>query len=377
MSEEEPRVRVRSREDEELTCSRKAARRAGTLSGWIEDTTDDGSFRTNLTAADLRVILGLCEDGDSSALASHSPEELVAVMTGANYLDAPDAFSAAARQFHIRFLAGKSVEELRTNLGAENDMSDADQAAALAEPAFTPPPSQEQAEGPPRVQRGVSLLAVKEVLEVALQEADAAALCRLKAVSVAWCARARRELFNRLCCREGQPEPAGVASITDLDVQVLNDAGRPWEVVVAGRQLPQLARLHGFGLVVDVQAVRQAVRDPNEMRGNGPLGGAALRSCIQGEGEPPHELLLAAMACAASGTVRGVPVQRLRDDDAIDELDLHDSGLGVIGAALLGLMLPATTSVRSLRCVPQTRPSRHQPAFPPLHCSAHFLVSAR
>jgi hypothetical protein len=355
MSEEEPRVRVRSREDEELTCSRKAASRAGTLSGWIDNTTDDGSFPTDLTAADLRVILGLCEDDDSSALASHSLEELVAVMTGANYLDAPVAFSAAARQFHIRFLAGKSVEELRTNLGAENDMSDADQAAALAEPAFTPPPSQEQAEGPPRVQRGVSLLAVKEVLEVALQEADAAALCRLKAVSVAWCARARRELCNRLCCREGQPEPTGVASITDLDVEVLNRAGRPWEVVVAGRQLPQLARLHGFGFLVDVQEARQADWDPYD------------------EGGPPHELLLAAVACAASGTVWGVPVQRLREDDAIDVLDLEESGLGVISAELLSLMLPAATSVRSLRCVPQTRPSRHQPAFPRCTVAPTFL----
>ena len=208
---------------------------------------------------------------------------------------------------------------------------------------------------------GASLLGLDhDVLGEVLQKVGAAALCQLKAASVAWRTHARRELFNRLCCREGQPEPAGVASITDLDVQVLNGAGRPWEVVVAGRQLPQLARLHGFGLVVDVQAVRQAVRDPNEMRGNGPLGGAALRSCIQGEGEPPHELLLAAVACAASGKVRGVPVQQLREDDAIDEF-LYLSRAGVIGAELLSLMLPAATSVRRLRCVPQTtRPSRHQ-----------------
>ena len=38
-------------------------------------------------------------------------------MVGANFLDAPGAFSAAARQLNTRFLAGKSVEELRTNLG--------------------------------------------------------------------------------------------------------------------------------------------------------------------------------------------------------------------------------------------------------------------
>ena len=219
---------------------------------------------------------------------------------------------------------------------------------------------------------GASLLGLdQDVLGEVLQKVGAAALCQLKAASVAWRTHARRELFNRLCCREGQPEPAGVASITDLDVQVLNGAGRPWEVVVAGRQLPQLARLHGFGLVVDVQAVRQADvgaeeeddgddDDDDDDDADAPLGGAALRRCIQGEGEPPHELLLAAVACAASGKVRGVPVQQLREDDAIDEF-LYLSRAGVIGAELLSLMLPAATSVRRLRCVPQTtRPSRHQ-----------------
>jgi len=90
---------------------------------------------------------------------------------------------------------------------------------------------------------GASFLAAQDVLEAVLQEVDAAALCQLKAVSVAWCTQARRELCNRLCRREGQPETAGVAGITDLDVAVLSDAGRPWEVVVAGRQLPQPCQL--------------------------------------------------------------------------------------------------------------------------------------
>ena len=283
---------------------------------------------------------------------------------------------------NTRFLAGKSVEELRTNLGAENDLSEAEQAAALAEPTFTPPPppSQEPAEGPPRVQRGprgVSLMAPEDVLEAALGEADATSLCRLKAVSVAWRARARRELWRRLYARlgwrelwgplcelchrdvEGQPKPTRdrVADITDLDAECLQNAGRLWGVVVAGRQqlLPKLARLHGYGFVVDVQAVRQAdLRDvqavPQADQREGPLGGAALRRCIEGEGGPPPELLLAAVACAASGEVRGVPVQWLREDAAIGSLDLGLSCIDVIGAGLLGIMLPAATSVRSLRC---------------------------
>ena len=286
------------------------------------------------------------------------------MMVAANYLDAPGAFSAAASQLNIRFLAGKTVEELRTSLGAEDDMSQAEQAAALAEPAFTPQPqepAEESTAGPPCPQRGVSLLAGPDVLEAMLQQADAAALCQLKAVSVEWRARARRELCNRLCRREGQPEPTGLASITDLDVEGLALTGRPWEVVVAGRELPQLARLHGFGFVVDVHAVREADLDPEEDddddnddddgdNDDAPFGGTALRSCIGGEGDPPRELLFAAVACAACGTVCGVPVQELRDDNAIDSLNLDESGLGVIGAVLLGLMLPALRSVRSLRC---------------------------
>ena len=223
----------------------------------------------------------------------------------------------------------------------------------------------------------VWLLAAEDEREAVLQEVDAAALCQLKAVSAAWCTHARRELCNRLCRYEG-------ASITDLDVRVLNDAGRPWEVVVAGRQLPQLARLRGFGFVVNLEAVREAdleVRSwggsPSMQRCDAPLGGAALRRCIEGEGEPPHELLLAAVACAAPGTVRGVPVQRLREDDAIGSLILEHISIGVISAALLGLMLPTATSVRSLRCPSDNAfRQRSQPAFPPPHCSAHFLVSA-
>ena len=142
-----------------------------------------------------------------------------------------------------------------------------------------------------------SLLAADDVRGAVLKNVHAAALCQLKAVSKAWCTHARRELCTRLCRYEG-------ASITDLDVECLNDAGRPWEVVIAGRQLPQLARLRGFGFVVDVQAVREA--DLGAAANDGPLGGVALRSCIEGEGDPPREMLLAAVACAASGTVCGV-----------------------------------------------------------------------
>ena len=41
-------------------------------------------------------------------------------------------------------------------------------------------------------------------------------------------------------------------------------------------------------------------------------------------------------------------MERLREDDALDELDLSESGIGVTGATLLAFMLPAAMSVRSL-----------------------------
>ena len=118
----EPPVRVRSREGEEVDCSRMAARSAGTLRHMIDDTAE-GICPVDVPVVVLRVVLDACNHDDSgfSRMASHSLEELVAVMTGANFLDAPGAFSAAARQLNNRFLAGKSVEELHTNLGAEND----------------------------------------------------------------------------------------------------------------------------------------------------------------------------------------------------------------------------------------------------------------
>ena len=156
---------------------------------------------------------------------------------------------------------------------------------------------------------GESLLAAEDELEAVLQEVDVAAMCQLKRVSVAWCAHARRELCTRVCRREG-------ASITDVNVECLNEAGRPWEVVVAGRQLPQLARLRGFVFVVDLEEVRNADLGAEAEDDTAPLGGVTLRSCIQGEGEPPHELLLAAVACAARRMVFGVPVQQLQEESS-------------------------------------------------------------
>ena len=74
----------------------------------------------------------------------------------------------------------------------------------------------------------------------------------------------------------------------------------------------------------------------------------ALRACITPEqGEVPRELLLAAIALAASGTVGGVPVQELREG-GVDELDLSDLGLGPASAQLIGMLLPVNASVTKI-----------------------------
>ena len=187
-----------------------------------------------------------------------------------------------------------------------------------------------------------------------LKRCDAQTLRQLKAVSARWQQRARRALWDRLLdlCSRQSPRPQCLDDVEELDVGEF-----PREAVTAACQMPNLARLRGYGFRVELngpQGVRQAAlggADPT-----GPLGGAALRSCIEGEGEPPPELLLAAVACAASGKVLGVPVQRLREDDAIVSLDLDDTEADDISAGLLGLMLPAATSVHSLRCVEGATP---------------------
>ena len=83
-----------------------------------------------------------------------------------------------------------------------------------------------------------------------------------------------------------------------------------------------------------------------------------VQTC-KSERHPPDKLLLAAVACAAPGTVCGVPVQQLRDDEAIGSLNLYSWNLGAIGVELLSLMLPVATSLRELRWAARTTPLAH------------------
>ena len=283
------------------------------------------------------------------------------------WFDAPLLTSVLAEGV-ARLLGGKSADALRTLLEASDDLGDQEKKAALREPLFAPPDTAAPAAAPaaaapPPLARSVSL-AMDEGAEdegnmmACLERCDARTLRQLKAVSAGWQQRARRALWERLCSRQTS-RPQSLDDIEELDVEDFQPRVGLHEAVAAVRSMPNLARLRGYGFRVDLkrrllsgveQGVEQAALGGADQ--GGPLGGAALRGCIhEGEGEPPHELLLAAVACAARGTVNGVPVQQLREDDAIGSLNLNRMGepLGVIGAELLGLMLPAATSLCELR----------------------------
>ena len=137
-------------------------------------------------------------------------------------------------------------------------------------------------------------------------------------------------------------------------MEQLIEAGRPGDAAVAGRMLPGLARLRGYGYVVDVAAVRAADlqcgmgnwRRPSLLHG---AAKEALHSCISGEGEPPLRLTIAAVACAGSGVVcgiPGIPVQQLRED-SVTELNLSDGGLHVPAAMLVASLLPVTSVLKN------------------------------
>ena len=325
----------------------------------LEDGLPCGDIGTQLRAAEASFIqMGGLEGVDGV-------DDFATRLLDLRWFDAPLPMTILAEGV-AQLLSGKSADELRTLLVANDELGQEEKEAALREPLFSPPSAAvPDAAAPPPLARSVSLAMDDGAddegnMMACLERCDAQTLCQLKAVSAGWQQRARRALFGR-------------RSDVEVDVEELQHIGR----LAAARQMPNLARLRGYGFTVELQAVGQADLegevddndddddDNDDDDDDAPLGGVILRSCIQGEGEPPHALLLAAVACAARGTVRGVPVQKLREDDAIGSLNLDSSGLGVISAELLGLMLPAATSVHTLRCVTGTTPvaQRAQPAF--------------
>jgi hypothetical protein len=360
MTDGQERVRLRAREGEAVEWTFRVAQRAGTLKDMMDDAPpEDGVYPVpTIAAAELAVLREMCEaDSMPARLEQCSISELFRLVEGASFLDAPGALNHAQCALATR-LNGKRADELRELLGAMDDFGSAEnRVAALAEPAFSPGgqlsvATAGSAVGPPALQPQPSLsgMAVTDdAKEVALGMVDVGTLAELKGVNRSWLALARRVLCSRLGRCEGQPAPTQLAEITDLNIKVLVDAGRPWEAAAAGRMLPSLARLRWEGFEVSVAAVRKVdLETPRQEREF--LGGrakAALLSCIVGEGEPPLELLLAAVTCAGSGEIRGIPVQMMRGD-SVSELDLQFRTIGVEGGMLLAYLVPVMGGLTSL-----------------------------
>ena len=409
----EEQIRVRARDGEEVTLSRDAARLMGTLKDLMDlATSEDGIYpMPTIMASTLQMVCKL-NDPDYTWPSSDEPSlfQLIQLIEDALYLDAPIALKHLQRAIASR-LNGKRAPELCALIGAGGDFGSAeehashaapvdgqradelrkrysrmrveelrwklrklglttdgtkpvligrliemaDAAASIAEPAFVPedvveaPQQPASSTLPPEPLQQPSFSA--DAMEAALGLVDVATLAELKGVTRSWRALAQRVLCSRLCRRDGQPVPTRLDEITDLDVEQLIEAGRPGDAAVAGWTLPGLARLHGYGYVVDVAAVRAADLQcgMGDWRRPSLLHGAAkdaLNSCISGEGEPPLRLTIAAVACAGSGVICGIPVQQLRED-SVTELNLSNRGLHVPAAMLVAYLIPATSVLKN------------------------------
>ena len=147
-----------------------------------------------------------------------------------------------------------------------------------------------------------------DLLDELMHHLDVQTLLNIQGVSRAWRAAARRVLWARLCRREGQPLPTSRAAVTDVHIEPFLKADGPGVAHVgqAMAQLPNLARMHAHGFVVDVAAVRGLGAAPvfnweevqNDVDGDAePVDVLEpVRSCIGGEGQPPGGLLLAVHA---------------------------------------------------------------------------------
>ena len=368
----------------------------------LKDGLPRGDIGTQLRAATAATLQGVNEVADFATR-----------LRDLKWFDSPLPMTILSEGV-AQLLSGKSADVLRMLLVAHDDLGDQEKEAALKEASFTPPETQTIIVARPSPLAHSVSLAMDEGADgegnamACLKRCDTQTLLQLKAVSVSWQQRARRTLFGRLCSSQG-PRPQRLDDVEEIDVEELQYVGRH-EAVAAVRQMPNLARLRGYGFTVDLQALRQAA-----LRGadSGPDGeedagsdgeedagsedeedtdsenkravpargttlrihhGADLRSCISPSGEPPYKLLLVAMACAGSGVVLNIPVQRLRDDASLVVLELKSKniGIGEERAQLLAHLLSGNTTVTTLGlgCACSVAPPpRTHPAVLPRPCT--------
>ena len=126
---------------------------------------------------------------------------LANVISAANFLEANDVLKHACTVVAHR-LAGHTSDELRRLLGAPDDLSAGQKAAAATESIYTPlqeglsvaTPSSSSAWAPPVARTVSSRFDNADSLAAALEECDAPTLHALKGVSASWRARAMSAL---------------------------------------------------------------------------------------------------------------------------------------------------------------------------------------
>ena len=381
-----------------VRMSREAVDRASTLKNMLEDSGSDYLIMPAAGGTDegVRLVAAICEVDDGSTYPTDGIAigTLVEGIAAANFMDAGGALQCLASAL-FGHMVGQDTGALRTMLGAIDDLKEKEgNASARDEPLFEPEhddniassqpeaaaSSANAALAPPVLGRSMSFaLGSDDAIEAALKYAPVLVLSLLKDVSLAWRQWARRALCSRACATNGAglATPARREDITDLNVEFLIGAGRSCDVVVAARLLPNLARLHGYGYVVDVAAVRGAdlgneeeeeeeeeEEDDEEEEQDDEaalvkLGGAALRTCITpAEGTVPRALLVAVVASLAQGTLADVPVQMLREESTGAELHLAHVGIDRLGAELLAMLLEKNQTLLRLtyvaaRCFPK------------------------
>ena len=310
-TEEQLTIRVRTSDDQEIIWSQKAVQRAGTLSDMHVHADSDGVLIVDRPAPAVCVVTSICESEDESvySVADVALDQLMNAMEAAHYLAADGAFSCLANEL-LRRMAGKSVEALitlliasttsRASLCSTDEAMDAllclstdeaipesERASLFVEPLFEPE----------------DIAGFEDSTQATLKHAPSALLRTLKGVSTTWRKRARFELCSRTCHAEGKPTPARREEIACINAEYLIREERPWDAVTAGRQLPNLARLCGYGFTGDVAMVRAAA--PMELLAwqwymaaeDEEVESKALRACITpGQGKVPPKLLAVAVA---------------------------------------------------------------------------------
>ena len=251
----------------------------------------DGTYPVDLPATVLRTVAVLLEpDVPVRTLVKMSLNALGDLAEAAVFLEATPALEHVQREVAAR-LDGRSTDEMRALLGATDDF-DSDEAREVltAEPAFMPP---EQIALPPAVQPQPSLSGLsitRDAREKALEKVETGTLIKIKGVNRSWCGVAQRLLCSSICCDE-DGSIRTLADITDVDAECLARGGRAGDVSAAGRLLPNLVRLRGFGFEVDVAAIRG--RDLSAALADDVLGGVLggyITRLAPDEGPQPAEV---------------------------------------------------------------------------------------